>query len=329
MTKLFISDKTQIFLNKLKTKRKDKGLFYDYSLVDYKNSISKLEIICPIHGRFGQCASSHLRGFGCLECGYDSNRDNVKSFIKKANKIHKNKYDYSLVKYKAADKKVKIVCPIHGIFAQMPQSHTRGKGCAKCGYDSNRDNVKSFIKNAKRIHGNKYDYSLVKYKTARIKVKIICPIHGIFSQVPFSHSRGRGCPKCSDNKHSKPEFEIIEFIKSLVNTKIIHGDRTILKPKEIDIYLPEYNFAIEFNGIYWHSDKNKQKALKMGNRSLWKYNECKRQNIDLLHIWEDKYNEDKEYYLGIIRDKILNDKYNIEYSKLKETKFKDRFLFKV
>ena len=76
---------------------------YDYSLVEYKGNVHKIEIICPIHGQFNQLAKCHLKGRGCCKCGKDilSNlyRDTTENFIKKANKFHNFKYDYSKTIY--------------------------------------------------------------------------------------------------------------------------------------------------------------------------------------------------------------------------------------
>lgn len=58
----------------------------------------------------------------------------------------------------------------------------------------------SFIEKAKLIHENKYDYSLVIYKRCDIKVKIICPIHGIFEQIPHNHLNKKSCPYCAKTK---------------------------------------------------------------------------------------------------------------------------------
>lgn len=93
------------------------------------------------------------------------------------------------------EKKVIITCPIHGDFEQCPEKHLKGFGCPVC---SGRDGIttEKFIKRAKEIHGNKYDYSKVDYKDNKTKVTIICPKHGEFEQAPSNHLRSCGCRKC-------------------------------------------------------------------------------------------------------------------------------------
>ena len=128
----------------------------------------------------------------------------AEKFIEKSKEIHGNKYDYSLVEYKTDRIKVKIICPDHGIFEQVPYSHISGRGCKKCGgiliSKSKKSNTNDFIKKSKEIHGNKYNYSLVEYKGNKIKVKIICIEHGIFEQKPFDHLCGCGCNICGGSK---------------------------------------------------------------------------------------------------------------------------------
>ena len=105
-------------------------------------------------------------------------------FIAKAKAVHGDKYDYSLVEYVNAFTPVKIICPKHGVFEQKPTTHLSGYGCQQCGKESARISIAStleqFINAAKKVHGDKYDYSLVEYKNNHTPVKIICPIHGVF-----------------------------------------------------------------------------------------------------------------------------------------------------
>lgn len=133
-------------------------------------------------------------------------------FIRIANEVHNGKYDYSRVVYKNMDTKVIIGCPIHGYFEQVPYTHIHmGYGCEKCGYVMTGNKLKKsqdkFIKEAKLVHGDKYDYSKVEYKNANTEVTIICPIHGEFKQLPYCHvNQKSGCYECgrlksSNNRH--------------------------------------------------------------------------------------------------------------------------------
>ena len=125
----------------------------------------------------------------------------TEEFIKRAEEIHgKGKYDYSRVEYKNNYTKITIICPIHGEFEQRPNSHLSGYGCPNCSNERKRSNTEEFIRKAREVHGDKYDYSKVVYKGALIKVTIICPIHREFEQRPNDHLRGKGCAKCLNRR---------------------------------------------------------------------------------------------------------------------------------
>ena len=82
-------------------------------------------------------------------------------FINRANKVHKNFYDYSLVRYEGSHNKVSIICPKHGEFNQIANNHLNGDKCPKCHIEKVSDNTKTFIEKSIKVHGDKYDYSLV------------------------------------------------------------------------------------------------------------------------------------------------------------------------
>lgn len=97
------------------------------------------------------------------------------------------------------------------------------------------------------------------------------------------------CPICLPPYSSNFEVEIIQYIDSIIDTEIIKNTRQIIKPLELDIYLPKYNIAIECNGIYWHSEIYKSKDYHIN-----KTKECLKQNIRLIHIWEDDWCNKKD-----------------------------------
>lgn len=188
------------FIEEARQVHKDK---YDYSKAIYKDTHTKLCIICPKHGEFMQEPNNHLHGYGCVKCMAEAAaarlRSTTEEFVKKATKVHGDRYDYSKVEYKNSDTKVRIICHEHGEFMQTPDNHLHGAGCPKCAnmYSPNNE---EFIAKIKEIHGDKYDYSLVEYKGNKNKVILICPEHGPFSISPQSILRRKqGCAKCSGN----------------------------------------------------------------------------------------------------------------------------------
>lgn len=178
---------------------------YDYSKTEYTRRKDKVKIICLEHGEFIQGAGPHLRGSGCKKCG-DKNKGqtqviSIKEFKERAEKIHGDKYDYSLIDKINCRNKVEILCMDHGLFKQNPLYHTKGQGCPTCAYNKKanklRKTIEEFIRQAIEVHGETYNYSLVQYTTASDKVKIICKEHGEFEQEAKGHIQGRGCKKCS------------------------------------------------------------------------------------------------------------------------------------
>lgn len=171
---------------------------YDYSLLKYVHCDDKVTIICPQHGIFEQVASAHKSGRKCPACISDlKKKKTIDAFIGNANKKHGGKFDYSNINYVSAHVKVNIICPVHGVFEQTPDKHLRNNGCPTCSHEQMRLTTDHFIILANTAHNYTYDYSQTNYITARHKVSIICPVHGVFQQTPDSHMRGHGCPQCA------------------------------------------------------------------------------------------------------------------------------------
>jgi len=209
---------TEEFIKKAKEVHGDR---YDYSLTEYKKSNVKVTIICPIHGEFKQKPNGHLSNKGCSECA--GHNKTTEKFIKESKEIHDDKYDYSLVKYINSKTDVKIICPVHGEFKQNPSIHISQKcGCPDCATERTIKSLSSttdeFIKKSRKIHGDRYDYSLVDYVNSLNNVKIICSVHGEFEQLPPKHLSGSGCKYCANNIKSTSK----EFIKK---SHEIYGDK--------------------------------------------------------------------------------------------------------
>lgn len=167
---------------------------YDYSKVNFKDSRTKVKIICPDHGEFEQLPTNHFLRSGCPKCA-NVYRMSFNEFVLNANNIHNNKYTYIFNNKFSLRNKVKIICSKHGTFEQVAFKHLQGNSCPICNGGIKFTND-IFIQKAKEVHGDKYDYSKVDYVNSKINVKIICLEHGEFLQRPSSHLNGNGCPKC-------------------------------------------------------------------------------------------------------------------------------------
>jgi predicted acyltransferase (DUF342 family) len=122
-----------------------------------------------------------------------------------------------LVNYTKASDPVTIICSAHGEFQQLPQTHLQGKGCKKCGL-TRGFNTDTFIEKAKKIHGERYDYSLAEYQKSDVPITIICSVHGEFEQTPQTHLSGSNCMKCARyNSETTESF--------IAKAKEKHGDK--------------------------------------------------------------------------------------------------------
>lgn len=283
---------TEIFIEKAKEIHGDK---YDYSLVEYVCYKKKVKIICKKHNNiFEQSIEKHIfRKHGCPECSTKKLKT-TDIFIKQAIEIHGDKYNYDLVEYIRARSKVKILCFIHGVFEQTPSKHLSGQQCPLCSDYENGQyfsmGKKNFIKRSKIKHEDKYDYSLVEYTNAHVKVKIICHEHGIFKQVPNAHLHaGQGCPRC---KESRGEIKISHFLSSIgirfTRQKTFKKCRNKRK-LSFDFFLQDHNILIEFQGNqhynnieYYHKGKYDFNYILKNDQIKWQF--CKDNNIKLLEI---------------------------------------------
>jgi phage FluMu protein Com len=154
-----------------------------------------------------------------------SRKFTLEDFIIKSKVIHGDKYDYSLVNYENIDKKVEIVCSLHGSFYQTPNGHiNRKSGCSKC----NIVTADKFINKCNIVHKNLYTYDKLIYKNNKERVIITCSIHGDFSQVAACHLRGTKCPKCKKEN----AFMTLE---TFINKSIILHDNNYSYEKSIYI----------------------------------------------------------------------------------------------
>ena len=241
----------------VKKAKKIHGDKYDYSKIEYINNSTKVCIICPEHGEFWQQPNNHLQGQGCPKCKGKGN--DTESIIQKFKLVHNDIYDYSKVNFERIDRKVCIICPIHGEFWQEPRLHLKGMGCRFCA--GKVMNTNEFIRRSLLKHGDKYDYSKVEYVDSHTKVCIICPEHGEFWQQPNNHLQGNGCPKCGYNEvRKKRNLPMKTF---LCRTREIHGDKydyskvvyknidnkvCIICPEHGEFYQTPYKHIIEKQG---------------------------------------------------------------------------------
>jgi len=276
------------------------GEKYDYSLVSVNSSQDKLEIICKEHGIFVQLINDHTDGHGCAKCS-NVYRRTTEEFIQYAIAIHGNKYSYGLVIFINNKSYVIIECPTHGKFNQAPSDHLSGRGCMACGIENKKYTTEEFIGKAKLKHHNKYDYSLVDYKSNKYKVKIICPEHGMWEQLPSNHLFGHACPKCA-HTISKIETKWLDHL----DIPELNRQKSIIinnKSFKVDAYDQNTNTIYEFYGDYWHGnpklfDHNKMhpdiKRKTFGQvyeKTINREAKLKEAGYNVVSIWEYDYKQ--------------------------------------
>lgn len=166
-----------------------------------------------------------------------------------------------------------------------------------------------FIDVLKYCKNKKYEalFAEVDYNDNRDILNFRCLVHDkIFtSKMVYVQKETSQCPTCKGSNTSKPEKEIADFVSSL-GVEIVENTRSVIPPLELDIYIPSKNIAIEFNGLYWHCEINKEKDYHYK-----KFLKCKENGVQLLQFWEDEWRDKSEICKNIIRHKLgLSQKYN-------------------
>lgn len=230
-SKLKVTKTTEQFIKEAKEIH---GELYDYSLVEYTANNKKVNIICPIHGTFYQTPYIHLRGNSCKKCTNKERSKSLSQFIIEANEVHKHKYNYSNTLYTGINKSITVICDIHGPFYPVAYSHLAGTGCPTCGILTKTKTTEQFIKEAKEIHGELYDYTKVNYINSNTNVTIICYTHGEFDMYPTNHiHKKNGCKQCYIDSRRTDRDSIIQTAKQ------VHGNRYDYSSFEFDKYKSE------------------------------------------------------------------------------------------
>ena len=303
-----IKSQQKKLIAKLQNKFGDK---YDYSKVRYTTSDGNAIIICPKHGEFKIRYVDLPRHNGCNKCRLENNSQaEFDKWLKEVKEIHKDKFDYSKVKYSGSQNKIILSCSLHGEFETTPEGHrNKSGGCKKCRYMYSKESASiGFNEIEKRsliIHNSKYTY--INDNNAQShsdNLHIVCPEHGDFIQLVSNHLDGHGCPKCITKTQSK----IAEYIESL-GFEIKYNYRLGLGRQEVDIFIPSKNIAIEYHGLVWHSygttfpnNANERNP----NIDKIKYDYLAEQGIQLITIWDIEWNNfiKQKIWISLLRNKL-------------------------
>jgi len=281
---------------------------YDYCKTIYlTKSQGKMTITCPIHNKdFYKRNDTHLSGQGCPDCGIKLRSvDRILSkeeCIQKAVLKHGDLYDYSSVIDFTTQRNIyQVICKKHGKFPIRFDTHLEGRGCKKCGIHKRSDKlrlpIEEFWKRIRDRHSDTYTYDNTKYISDNHTITVTCKIHGDFQVIPSNHFKGSGCNQCNVIT-SSAELELRRFLHSYLEFE--YSNRDILNNKaELDIFIPDLRVALEYNGVYYHSDK-----FQHSDYHLNKTTQCIDKDIHLIHIFEDEWMYSKDKVKSLLLEAI-------------------------
>lgn len=284
-----------VWLERFKAKHGDR---YVYSSVTYEGKVATVNYFCEEHGDIKQNAQFHASRGGCPSCGFSArgstHRLSEAEWFRRFKDVHGGRYHYLEVVYRGTDSaRVKYVCPIHGETIQNAKNHSLGSGCSACAStragEAQTLSLSQWAERFTKVHGSKYNYLDIVRDSATY-VLYECPDHGQRLQVCSDHARGFGCPECTScgshgNKHTD---EISEYLSTLsLNTLKEH--RVSSSRKRWDVAVPEVKLAVEFDGVYYHSEKFKSDRSYMRTKA----SEAELNGYRQINIWEDEWHNKK------------------------------------
>jgi hypothetical protein len=280
--------------------KKIHGDRYVYPEQEYVSSKEKIEIVCQKHGSFWQKPNGHLNGRGCPECSNDIKRacnravsslvrDGLLSRLTAVN----GRWCYDIDSFSGMNKPLKCYCPDHGDFFAWPNNLLHNSGCAACGQvkhaafaEKRKLTTGEWVARAKAVHGDTYDYSATVYLGENTKTPVLCRKHGLFHTTNDHIHQTSGCPRCSVHL-SRGEDSVFRLVSNWAEAQ--QRNRSLLKPRELDIYIPSNSLAIEYCGDYWHSLGSSEEVKTKKDAHWRKYQDCKALGIRLLTIYESEW----------------------------------------
>ena len=269
-------------------------------LSEYKGSLKKIDLRCDKGHEYKVRPNSFKSGCRCPICSGNCPIQAEKEF-----KELVEQEGYKLIsEYIDTKTKVKIKCNKGHEYKVIPNDFKNGNRCPICPSKYSIQAKEQFLG---LIESEGYEL-IDEYKGSHIKVDLRCDKGHGYKVKPSEFKRGSRCPICFESRSQK-EINILNYVKSIIDEEVISRDRTqIINPStgnylELDIWIPELNKAIEFNGTYWHSGE--YSMYKDGIKREY----CDANGIDLMVIDELEYDNGLELCLNEI-DNFLETKDN-------------------
>lgn len=190
---------------------------------------------------------------------------------------------------------MRAVCPVHGDVAVIPKNLVRGHGCVRCAHDESRGLRTPLAVVQARFaekFGDAFEYDWTTLRGTHYPMTITCKKHGKFQSTPHNFlSTAFGCPTCGRGM-SRGQQEVAEFVKSLGFA--VENDVWNVLPQigrsraQIDIWVPEKRFGIEYHGIYFHAEREPGCEIsKTKHRDKWQ--RAVSAGIKLFQVFEDEW----------------------------------------
>lgn len=284
-------------------------------------SAKKAWWVCDLGHSYSRSIYLHInRGWRCPYCSNQKLLPGYNDIASKAPHLV-SEWDYNKnddlpenVKY-VSGKKFWWVCKTCGSgFHNSPEKRiNRGQGCPYCGGCKTMSGLNDFAtKHPHLLSDWDYDKNNVLpdelSSKSHTRVWWRCDKNHSWQASPNDRARDKkngkgptGCPTCNANV-SLRENDLFEYIVSILSEEIevLQNTRVLTKPREIDIYIPDKKVAIEFNGLYWHTE-NKGRDRRF-HHDKWK--KCKEQGVQLITVWEDDWRLKEEVVKSMIAHKL-------------------------
>ncbi len=264
----------------------------------YKGIHAKIEIKCPDGHIFSMSYGSFSQGHRCPVCQRKERANKKRNTYEYVKTKVESIMGYTLISknYKGNKIKIEIKCPVGHNFEMIYGNFiSKGQRCPICwSLRKNKEKMLSYD-DIKAMVESVSGYKLISlnYKPKE-KIEIECPKGHKFEVVYGNFYVRKRCPICwKKDKESSEEKSIAKYIHNTYNGIVIENDRTqLINPitgyaLELDVWLPEINKAIEYNGTYWHQGRENMDNLKQ--------NLCKSKEIQLLIIKESEWMKHKNY----------------------------------
>lgn len=346
----FLSQKFDIKCKQCKNKSNSNIISYEeLKKFETDNKIEKFEgqlnikndevtVICEKHGKYKAKISSIINGkYSCRKCIIEHEAKKRKISKEEFHERLENRFPNAVTAFD--DEYVDTCTEMHfkcnkcgHVFTRTPNRFIFSNlkcPCPECSKKNlSKEKTKTteeFIKDAIKTYGKeRFSFDKTVYTKSNEKVKIKCNECGRYFEIEANSflSGIHGCPYHNCNSSLK-EKELAEFL-SENGVDVIANDRKVLNGKELDLFIPEFNLAIEFDGIFWHNELYKDK-----NYHLNKTNECANKGVRLIHIFEDEWVNKKEIWKSILLN-ITHKTQNRIYARkceIKEVSPHDSFVF--